>query len=436
MTTVVRRALVACLAAIGAALAATPNEVDDASLRRLFARPTGILEPAENLQSEAKIALGARLFHEARLSANGQIACATCHNPKLGLADGVDRSAAGATAARLPRHTPALWNLAWAPQLHWDGRATSLEDQARLPMSHPDEMASSPAAAAERLRSDETYRQAFAAAFPDDPAIDALKLVKALASYERTLVSPPTRFDRWVAGEESALSDEELRGLRLFAGRGGCIGCHSGFAFTDYSFHDIGLPGDDLGRGPIIDVRAADHAFKTSGLRELAWTAPYMHDGSLATLEDVIRHYERGGIARTSRSKDLPSPFRLSDDERRDLVAFLESLSSEQPPQPSNEPWIRTRAPAAEAAAPTGNLVSQRNKMFAPGRIRIGRDQALTIVNDDTRTHNIRVVDPRLRFNSGAQEPGESVIIRFGQTGTFEAHCGIHPTMRLRVEVE
>ena len=136
----------------------------------------------------------------------------------------------------------------------------------------------------------------------------------ALASYERTLISPPTRFDAWVAGRADALTEAEVRGLELFAGKGRCIACHAGFAFTDHNFYDIGLPGADRGRGKQIGLPAADYAFKTPTLRELTWTAPYMHDGSLATLEDVVRHYET----------QLGFDFTLA--EEADLVAFMKAL--------------------------------------------------------------------------------------------------------------
>jgi cytochrome c peroxidase len=258
----------------------------------------------------------------------------------------------------------------------------------------------------------------------------------ALAAYERTLVSPPTRFDEWVAGKADALTDAEVRGFQLFAGKGRCISCHVGFDFTDHNFYDIGLPDDDKGRGKQISLPAADHAFKTPTLRELAWTAPYMHDGSLATLEDVLRHYEGGGVPRATRSTDLPAKLRLSDDERADLVAFLESLSSETPPQPSTEPWVAGGRPISTPPPEDATAVSQINKTFAPGHVRINAGEPLTVLNDDTRTHNVRIFNPKLDFNSGAQEPRESVTIRFPEPGTYEAFCGIHPSMRLTVEVK
>src|SRR5690606_15655991 len=146
--------------------------------------------------------------------------------------------------------------------------------------------------------------------------VSSKSIARALAAYERTLVSPPTRFDLWIAGSVDALTESELRGFRLFTGRGRCVSCHVGFDFTDHNFYDIGLPGDDPGRGEILHLPAADHAFKVPTLRELAWTAPYMHDGSLATLEDVVRFYEGGGVARATRSKDLPVSLELTGKER------------------------------------------------------------------------------------------------------------------------
>ena len=412
-----------------------PPVVTDA-IRAAFARPTSVPHPADNQPTAERIALGARLFADPRLSENGRIACASCHDPLLGFADGQRLSRAGATGAELRRHTPALWNLAWAPALYWDGRAASLEDQARFPLSHPDEMASTPEAAARRLGHDAGMVAAFARAFPGTAGITGEQVLRAIAAFERTLVSPPTAFDRWIAGDDSALAEDARRGFRLFTGRAGCVRCHSGFAFTDHAFHDIGLPGADPGRGAIIGLAAANHGFKTPGLREIAWTAPYMHDGSLQTLEDVVRHYESGGVARPTRSRDMPAPFSLTDEERSDLVAFLDVLSSDRPPAPSREAWVGRPEPPAATPLVSTSRVSQRDKAFAPAAIRVRLGDTITILNDDTRTHNVRIASPTLSFSSGAQDPGEHVSLRLDVRGRFEAHCGIHPTMRLRIEVE
>ena len=161
-----------------------------------------------------------------------------------------------------------------------------------------------------------------------------------------------------------------------------------------------------------------------------------MHDGSLATLEEVVRHYEKGGVARPTRSRDLPRGLRLTDAERADLVAFLQSLSSETPPQPSTEPWVGGGQPPTLPPPADASVVSQLNKAFTPSRVRLKTGQALTVLNDDIRTHNVRIFHPRLDFNSGAQEPKQSVTLRFPEVGTFEAFCGIHPSMRLTVEVK
>ncbi len=172
-------------------------------------------------------------------------------------------------------------------------------------------------------------------------------------------------------------------------------------------------------------------------LRELAWTAPYMHDGSVGTLDDVVRIYEMGGVHRPTRSKDLPPIIRLTDQERDDLVAFLGTLSSDEPPTPSREAWIGNVAPTAAPPPPENTtIVSQADKLFHPARIALEAGQTLTVLNDDTRTHNVRIYDPRLDYNSGAQEPKETITIPFPLRGTFEAFCGIHPTMRLTVEVK
>lgn len=405
-----------------------------ASLKAKFARPAFVPHPADNPPSAAKITLGKRLFEDKELSSTGTIACASCHDPKLSFSDG-ERRGKGVTGKRLVRHTPSLWNVAFAPLLFWDGRASSLEAQVKFPVEHPDEMGDTLDNAVQRFSRHESYERDFAEAFPSDPKIGASNVARALAAYERTLISPPTRFDAWVAGDAIALSSSEIAGLKIFAGKGRCTNCHTGFAFTDHNFYDIGLPGDDPGRGKEINLGAANNAFKTPTLRELAWTAPYMHDGSLATLDDVIRHYERGGVRRATRSKDLPRNLKLTDQERADLIAFLESLSSDTPPQPSTEAWVGSGRQAPPPLPKDTTVVSQASKLFSPTHVRIQLGQTLTVLNDDTRTHNVRVFDPRFDFNSGAQEPKESVTIRFPVVGTFEAFCGIHPSMRLQVEV-
>ena len=437
---VVAPAILASVAAIAAMVAVgsfVHAETDDlAALKEAFARPKDIPAPRDNPLSPERIALGKRLFSETRLSADDSVSCANCHNPGLAFGDGVALGQ-GITRKRLGRHTPVLWNMAWSHAYFWDGRAVTLEEQAAGPIENPQEMGQTVARGAEKLATDPDYKQAFAATFPDDPRVSRENILKALASYERTLVSPQTRFDRWIEGDVAALSAEEIAGFRLFTGKAGCINCHSGWNFTDSGFHDIGLPGSDLGRGPVASLSRIDHAFKTPGLRELVWTAPYMHNGSIATLDDVIRHYEAGGIDRPTRSPDLPPRLSLTDQERNDLVAFLESLSSDNPPKPAPETVLTgAAAKAARETAVSTSTVSQIAKTFRPGRITLSKGQSLTILNDDKRPHNVRVFDPRMNFDSGVQDPGEHVSVPFPEDGTFEAFCGIHPNMRLSIEVK
>jgi cytochrome c peroxidase len=410
--------------------AAPPDEL--ASLRGAFRRPDGVPFPADNAFSEDKRALGEALFHDKRLSIDDSLSCAGCHERAKGFADSKVQGR-GVPGRPLKRHTPTLWNLAWSSPVFWDGRARSLEEQVAGPIESPDEMAQPLASVVRRLAADPAMARAFANAFPQAPQVDATNIAKALATYERTLVSPQTRFDRWVAGDAQALSAAEVAGFRLFAGKAGCAKCHSGFAFTDYAFHDIGLPGEDRGRGAVLRLPAAEHAFKTPGLREIGRSAPYMNDGSLATLADVIRHYESGVVERPTLSKDLTRPLRLTDAERTNLIAFLGTLTSETDPIPPKDIVPVKGGPSTPAERVT--TVSQDDKNFHPAHIALVRGARLWIVNNDSRTHNVRIFDPALDFDSGAQEPGETVEISFPEAGSFLVFCGIHPKMELYVDV-
>jgi cytochrome c peroxidase len=294
-------------------------------------------------------------------------------------------------------------------------------------------MAQPMASVIERLAADPAMRRTFAEVFPQAPKVHAGNLAKAIATFERTFVSPTTRFDRWIAGEQGALSDSEVAGFRLFAGKAGCAKCHSGFAFSDHAFHDIGLPGDDRGRGAVLQLPVAEHAFKTPGLREIGRSAPYMHDGSLATLDDVLRHYQSGVIERPTLSKDLTRPLTLSAAERAALIAVLGTLTSEAEPVLPEKIIAGRSGPNAPASRVS--TVSQDDKTFHPRHVALKRGERLWIVNNDTRTHNIRIFNPALDFDSGAQEPGETVQIAFPRSGSFLVFCGIHPKMELYVDI-
>jgi len=405
---------------------------DLAALKAVFRRPATVPFPADNPFSEKKRALGEALFHDKRLSVDGSLACASCHERDKGFAD-ARAQGRGVPGRPLKRHTPTLWNLAWASPVFWDGRAHSLEEQVAGPIESADEMAQPLAQVIARLAADPATVRAFADAFPQSPKVDAINLAKAIATYERTFVSPDTRFDRWIAGDAQALSAKEISGFKLFTGKAGCVNCHSGFSFTDYAFHDIGMPGDDRGRGAVLRLGAAEYAFKTPGLREIGRSAPYMHDGSLATLDEVVRHYVSGVVDRPTLSKDLIRPLKLTDAERADLVAFLGTLTSEREPALPDQIVPATAGPVA--AAQHVSTVAQDDKAFYPTHIALPRGARLWIVNNDKRTHNVRIFDPALDFDSGAQEPGETVEISFPTDGSFLVFCGIHPKMELYVDV-
>jgi cytochrome c peroxidase len=429
------RILAVALAILVGGLLAAPElaAAQGRALERLkggFARPAGVPFPAGNPFTPEKLALGQRLFHEPALSRSGTIACATCHDPARGFADGRMRGR-GEPGTPLARHTPTLWNLAWAPALFWDGHAGSLEEQARGPIENPLEMAQPLALGVQRLAGRDSYRQAFAAAFPAAPVVDEANVLAALATYERTLLAPLSRFDRWIAGEKDALGPAETRGFLLFNGKAGCAACHTGWAFTDHAFHDIGLSGEDPGRGKAIGLLAADHAFKTPTLRELGRTAPYMHDGRFATLGEVLDHYAGGMVERPTLSPDL-QPMALSPEERADILAFLGTLTSEtEEPAP-----LAVAAPEPPDEPVSVGMVGQQGKRFTPAHVRVAPGGTLTIVNDDTRTHNVRISEPGLAFDSGEQPPGQVVVVPFAEPGRHLVYCGIHPTMRLVVEVE
>jgi cytochrome c peroxidase len=232
---------------------------------------------------------------------------------------------------RLPRRTPSIVDAAWAEPLFWDGRAPTLEDQAKGPLSSSAEMDMPAERLAAQVRADPAYVRGFQAAFPGQP-IDLQTISKAIAAFERTVVSGPAPFDRWIAGDPHAIDPAAQRGFALFTGKAGCASCHSGWRFTDDGFRDVGLPDADRGRGRIAPgLTILDHAFKTPGLRNVADRAPYMHDGSLPTLAAVIDHYDHGFARRPSLAPQM-RPLRLTPEERADLVAFLRTLSSDERP--------------------------------------------------------------------------------------------------------
>lgn len=282
--------------------------------------------PDDNPYSDAKFELGRFLFFDPILSGSQSRSCASCHNPGLSWADGQPRSI-GEGQKALPLRTPTLLNVAWTPKLGWDGHFRDLEAVAMGPITSSGNMNLSEQVMIERLAAIPGYVDAFDAAFREGE-ITARKIEFALATFERSIVSTEAPFDRWIAGDETAIDEPAKRGFDLFNGKANCATCHSGWAFTDASFHDIGVAQqDDIGRGRLFPTSVKlQHAFKTPTLRNVARRAPYMHDGSLPTLQAVIDLYDRGGIDRPSLDEEI-HPLGLTADEKADLVAFLQTLN-------------------------------------------------------------------------------------------------------------
>jgi cytochrome c peroxidase len=295
-----------------------------------YRRPGAIPFPASNPFSTAKAKLGQTLFFDPRLSGSNRISCATCHNPLLGWGDGLPKGR-GEDMRELPRRTPTILNLAWSKLLFWDGRAKSLEEQALVPIAMDIEMHQDLNVLAGKLGAIPGYAQQFDLVFPGE-GVSSETVAKALATYERAIVSGTAPFDRWVSGDESAIPEAAKRGFALFNGKANCASCHVGWAFTNNGFADIGLPDTAIGRGAYLkQIPAMQHAFKTPTLRDVALRAPYMHDGSIPALEGVIAHYSGGFVERPSLSANL-KPLGLTAEESADLVAFLETLTEVRTP--------------------------------------------------------------------------------------------------------
>ena len=307
-------------------------------------------EPADNPTTPERAALGKLLFFDPLLSENNNMACATCHHPDLGFGDG--QPVASGPSGPLARNTPTLWNVDYVQKLFWDGRMDSLESQVNFPLTHPNEMGVTDIAALEvELRANPEYVALFDAAFGGgEQAVTADNMARALAAFQRTLLSQNSQFDRYAAGNFDALTPQQRRGLALFrSGATRCFECHSAPTFASDTFRVVGVPSDDPGRAGVTPD-GQQGAFKVPTLRNIALTAPYMHNGSLATLEDVVNFYaDGGGHAFGVDNVDVfVNGFDLNDQERSDLVAFLYALTDE---------WS---LPALPEAVPSGLPVVQR----------------------------------------------------------------------------
>jgi cytochrome c peroxidase len=277
------------------------------------------------------------------MSGDGNMSCATCHNPAMGWSDGLP-TARGVKSSILGRASPTIFNTAYNRLQMWDGRKKSLEDQAMGPMQANVEMNMDIGKLFQWIGNSAGYKAMFARAYPGE-AINETTLSKAIANFERTVISDDSAFDRWVRGDETALTAQQVDGFKLFLGKGNCAACHSGPNFTDNGFHNLGLASwgnnePDMGRYAQKPVNATKGAFKTPTVREVARTAPYFHEGSAKTLMKVVKHYDRGGQVKTNLSPNI-KPLGLSSAEKLALVAFLEGLSS--PFMPMSIPELPAR---------------------------------------------------------------------------------------------
>lgn len=330
--------------------------------------------PADNPQSPEKIKLGKKLFNDQRFSSTGKISCATCHDASKAFTDSPLRTSEGVGKLTGTRNAPTVVNAAYMSRLFWDGRSPDLEDQAQHPIVNPVEMGlKNHDPVLKIVRSDPEYKASFKTVFnKSDKQVTMREVKQAIASFERTVISGNSPFDRWRYGnDKAAMNPAQIRGFQVFVGQGRCISCHvveqTQALFTDNKFHNIGIginsiqkdvprlageflkakaEGTDVDVAVLTDEKVSElgrfavteefeelGAFKTPTLRNIAVTAPYMHDGSLKTLKDVVIHYDNGGITKkTDRVNDFLSggirPLNLSKQQISDLVAFMEALTS------------------------------------------------------------------------------------------------------------
>lgn len=287
--------------------------------------------PQDNPMTTAKIELGKMLFFDPRLSGNNHWACSTCHNPALAYGDGVPRSLGFGNEKELGRHAPTLFNVAYNEYQFWDGRVGSLEEQAKAPIQNTKEMNSQPEELMKKISAIPGYRSRFVAVFGEEPNFE--NLAKAIATFERTVIAKNSPFDHYAMGENTALSSQEKRGLILFVSKAACSRCHNGPNFTDNKFHNLGLPQVgplkvDLGRYQVTKQDQDRRAFKTPTLRNITLTSPYMHNGAFKTLEEVLDFYNRGGEDDAKKSEEI-FPLHLTDQEQKDVVAFLKALTGD-----------------------------------------------------------------------------------------------------------
>ena len=292
--------------------------------------PAGIY-PQDNPWSQEKEDLGKLLYYDPRLSGDNSISCASCHHPSKGWSDGQPR-AIGFGGKELGRHSPTIINSGYFEVQMWDGRAPTLEAQAKGPIQAAVEMNQNADELIEELGAIPEYRERFSMVFGDS-GLTFDNIAKAIATFERSVVSTNSAYDKYMQGDENAMSSAAINGMKLFFGKAKCGICHNGPALTDSGFHNIGVKQhgpltEDLGRYNISKDDFDKGAFKTPGLRSISQSAPYLHDGSEATLKGVVEFYNRGGDVAENRTS-LITPLELSEQEVLEMLEFLKALDGE-----------------------------------------------------------------------------------------------------------
>ncbi len=323
-----------CLFAAGACLVGFAADTKPSATKPATIKvPLGLLPiqwPKDNPYTPEKAELGRMLYFDTRLSADNSVSCATCHHPKFGFADGAAVST-GIKGQKGGRSAPTVLNRAYSLAQFWDGRAATLEEQAGGPMANAIEMGNTHEDVIAKLKGIPGYVAEFQKAF-GTPEISMVNVTKAIATFERTVLSGNSPYDKYKAGDKKALTPDQLRGMDVYFNKAKCDGCHEGINLTANSFHNVGVGMDkahpDAGRYEVTKNEADWGAFKTPTLREIANTAPYMHDGSLKTLEEVVEFYDKGGIKNKNLDEKI-KPLNLTEQDKKDLVAFLKALSGE-----------------------------------------------------------------------------------------------------------
>ncbi len=327
LTKMIATALVGVSVVLGASatFAANAPSADDV---KKYLRPMEVPQGKNNISTPERVELGKNLFFDPRLSGSNFISCATCHNPSLGWSD-AQPTAIGHGMGTLHRSTPTILNTAYQRFQMWDGRFRTLEKQALGPIEAGGEMAQSIDLLIPELQAIPGYVNLFEAAYPGE-GISESTIGKAIAAFERTVVSTDSDFDRWLKGVNGVMSDEAIKGFEIFKGKANCTACHDGFNFSDNGFHNIGLKDmEDPGRYAIKPIKVLKGAFKTPTLRDVDLTSPYMHNGAYNSLEEVVDHYNAGGFKNAGTLSPNMKKLNLSKKEKKALVAFLRSLTGD-----------------------------------------------------------------------------------------------------------